>query len=89
MRTSKKQTLNYRGQTDGHHGGRWVEGWVKQVMGIKESTCRDEHWVMYASVESLYCPPETNITLCVNYRYKILRKKEKEKEKQRQTEVHK
>ena len=35
-------------------------------MGIKKGTW-DEHQVMYASVESLYCTPETNITLYVNY----------------------
>ena len=33
-----------------------------KVMGIKEGTC-DEHRVLYESVESLYCTPETNITL--------------------------
>ena len=42
-------------------------GWVKQVMEINESTCHDEHWVMYGIVESLYNIPETNITLYVNY----------------------
>ena len=26
----------------------------------------DEHWVMYTVVETLYCPPETNITVYVN-----------------------
>ena len=26
-------------------------------------TCHGEHWVMYRIVESLYCTPETNITL--------------------------
>ena len=36
------------------------------MMGIKECTCRDEHWVLYGSVESLYCTPETDITLYVN-----------------------
>ena len=38
---------------------------IKQVMGIKECTCNDVHQVMYRSVESLYCTPETNITLYV------------------------
>ena len=32
---------------------------------IKECT-GDEHQALYGSVESLYCTPETNITLCVN-----------------------
>ena len=41
-------------------------GWVEKVIRIKECTC-DEHQVLYISVESLYCTPETNITLCVNY----------------------
>ena len=35
------------------------------MMGIKEGTCV-EHWVLYGSVESLYCTPETNVTLHVN-----------------------
>ena len=35
------------------------------MMEIKEGTC-DEHWVLYGSVESLYCTPGTNITLYVN-----------------------
>ena len=35
-------------------------------MMIKECTC-DGHWVIYGIVESLYCTPETNITLYVNY----------------------
>ena len=33
--------------------------------GDKEGTC-DEHWVLYGSVESLYCTPETIIALCGN-----------------------
>jgi len=37
------------------------------VIGIKEGTCRDKHWEMYGNVELLYCTPETNITLYVNY----------------------
>ena len=28
-------------------------GWAKWVMGIKEGTCWDEHWVLYVSDESL------------------------------------
>ena len=59
------QTLNYknnlmviRGEEDGE--------WVKQVMGIKECTCGDEHWVSYGSVESLNSTPKTIITLYVN-----------------------
>ena len=35
------------------------------MMGTKEGPS-DEHRVMYGSVESLYCTPETNITLYVN-----------------------
>ena len=42
------------------HGGR-----VKWVMGIKEGTC-DEHWVLYATDESLNSSPEPNGTLYVN-----------------------
>ena len=33
--------------------------------GIKKGTC-NEHQVLYGSVESLCCTPETNITLYVN-----------------------
>ena len=39
-------------------------GGVKQVMGMRECICDDEHWTMYRNVESLYYRPETNITLC-------------------------
>ena len=35
-------------------------------MGIKECNC-DEHWVLYESVESLYCTLETNIALFANW----------------------
>ena len=30
-----------------------VEGWTKWARGIKEDTCWDEHWVLYAEDESL------------------------------------
>lgn len=42
-------------------------GWVKQVMGIKECTCPEEHQVLCGSAESLYCTHETNIILPVNW----------------------
>ena len=35
--------------------------------GDQEYAYTDEHWVMYKIVELLYCIPETNITLYVNY----------------------
>ena len=35
--------------------------------GIEEGTCRDEHWVMYGIVESLYGTAETDITVCELY----------------------
>ena len=41
-------------------------GRAKWVMGIKEGTCWDEHWVFYISDESLNSTPETIITLYVN-----------------------
>ena len=41
-------------------------GWTKQVTGIKEGTCHDEHQVLYGSAESLHHTPETNTTLYVN-----------------------
>ena len=41
---------------------------MKLVMGIKEGACDDEQQrVMYGSGESLYCTPETNIPLYVNW----------------------
>ena len=36
------------------------------MMGIKEDTC-DEHRVMCGNAESLYCTPENNMSLYVNY----------------------
>lgn len=39
---------------------------MKQVMGMKEGTC-DERRVLDRSAESLYCTPETNVTLYVNH----------------------
>ena len=60
----KKQTLNYRKQTDGYQRG-GESGWVKYVMGTKEYTC-DEPRVIYGIVEFLYYTSETNITLYVN-----------------------
>jgi len=47
-RQTEKQTLNYRGQTDGHQRG-GGGGVGEQVMGMKEGTC-DEHQVLYGSV---------------------------------------
>ena len=71
---TKKQTLNYRKQTD-VWGGEAGWEWVKQVMGIKECTC-DEQQVMYGRVESLSCTPETNITSYVTWNLnKNLKKK--------------
>ena len=50
-------------------------GMGEKVMRIKERNC-DEHWVMHGGVESLYCTPGTNITLCVTYtEVKILTEK--------------
>ena len=63
-RQTKKQTLNYRKQTDAWGGEAGWE-WVKQVMRIKECTC-DEQQVMYGRVESLSCTPEANIILLAN-----------------------
>ena len=34
-------------------------------MGIREGTCHDGYPVLYGSVQSLYCTPETSITLHV------------------------
>ena len=46
-------------------------------MGIKESTSLDEHWEMYGIVKSVYCIPETKITVYTNY--KGIKRKEREK----------
>ena len=46
--------------------GRWVRGWTRWVMGIKEGTCWDENWVLHISDESLDLTPETNTTRYVN-----------------------
>ena len=39
--------------------------WGNQVMGIKEGTCGDEHWVLYATDELLNSTSETNDVLYV------------------------
>ena len=44
--------------------GRW--GWVRWLMGIKEGTCYDEHWVLYVSSKLLNSIPKANIALYVN-----------------------
>ena len=36
-------------------------------MGTDGSYTCSEHIIMYIEVESLYCIPETNVTLCVDY----------------------
>ena len=41
------------------------DGGVKELMKIKEHTC-NEHHILYGNVDSLYCIPETDITLYVN-----------------------
>ena len=46
-------------------GGRWMGGWARWVMGIKEGTC-DEHWVLYLSNESLKSTPKPIIALYIN-----------------------
>jgi len=65
-RQTKKQTLNYREQTNscqrGGEGGKWI-GWM---MGFKKYPCCGEHWGLYVSVETLNCTAETNIILYVN-----------------------
>ena len=34
--------------------------------GIKEDTCRDEHWMLYIGDESLESTPEIIVALCAN-----------------------
>ena len=40
-------------------------GWSKWMMGIKEGTCWDEHWVSYVRDESLGSTPEAETMLYV------------------------
>lgn len=62
------QTLHYREQTKlmVTRGEVVGEGMAKISDGDKESTGCAEHQLLYRCVESLYCIPETNITLYVN-----------------------
>ena len=47
--------------------GCWMEGWAKCMMGIKEDTSWDEHWVLlYVSDESVSSTLETITTPYVN-----------------------
>ena len=57
-RETKKQTLTYREHPVDHQRGGGVEGWRKQVVGIKECTCHVEHQVMNGRAESLHGAPE-------------------------------
>ena len=45
---------------------------MKQVMGIKECTCIDEHWVVNGIVK--YCTPETNNTVLTILELKLKKK---------------
>ena len=56
-------------------------GMVKQALEIKEYTS-DAHQVLYVSVESLSCTPETNIILYVDQTEfkQNLRKRDKDSE---------
>ena len=45
--------------------GRRIGGMGKRVMGIKEDMCCDEHWVLYATNESLNTTSKTNDVLYV------------------------
>ena len=40
-----------------------MEGWDNQVMGIKEGTCGDEHWVLYTTSELLNITSKNNDVL--------------------------
>lgn len=58
---------------EGSNGG----GLVKWVMGIKEGTCWDEHWVLCVSDESLNSTSEAKKKKKQNKKQKT--KKEREK----------
>lgn len=36
-------------KSDGYQRG-WVEGWMKQVVGIKECICHEEHRAMFGII---------------------------------------
>ena len=38
-------------------------GWAKWGRGIREDTCWDEHWVLYAGDESLNSTPEIIVAI--------------------------
>lgn len=40
--------------------GRGMGGWDDRMIGIKEGTCCDEHWVLYTTNESLSTTQKTN-----------------------------
>ena len=49
-------------QSEGFRG--WeVKGGGSWVMGVKEGTCYDEYWVLYANNESLNTNSKTNDVL--------------------------
>ena len=58
-------TLGNKLRVAGGEVGGWGRGdWVA---GIKKGTwCNNEHWVLYATDESLNTTSETNITVYVN-----------------------
>jgi len=56
-----KQTMRESGlwETNRVIEGRVVGGWGDRVMGIKEGTCWDVHWVLQATNESLNTTTKT------------------------------
>ena len=62
-RQTIKQTLKYKLAVVRERDG----GMGKAGEGDQEDNYLDEHRVMHRLVESLYCTPETKITLYVNY----------------------
>ena len=65
-RETNHERLFIIGKNWGSLEGRRVRGWDYWVMGIKEGTLCDEHWVTYKTDESLTSTSETNNTLYVN-----------------------
>lgn len=65
-RTRLLTTGNKLVVTRGERGG-GERVWDKEGLRIEECTCSDEHWVLFESVESCCCTPETIITLYVDY----------------------
>ena len=67
MREANHKRLLYTENKLRVAGGEVGRGMSKWVIGIKECSCCDEHWVLHVNDESQNSTPETNITLYANW----------------------